>query len=117
MAERQYVCAYKYCLHHGQKVSSSESVVIAKRHYHLDCADMKQKIQSCAYIYLRLVEDKSQYPIVLRILNTLVFKNKIPVEYILKNITNASDYYKDKPVYVLYGMRKKFWEDILTHDI
>ena len=32
--EREYVCAYKYCLHHGQKVKASESVVINKKHYH-----------------------------------------------------------------------------------
>ena len=29
--EREYVCAYKYCLHHGQKVKASESVVIKKK--------------------------------------------------------------------------------------
>ena len=56
------------------------------------------------------IEDKTQYPIVTRIINTLVFKNQVPTEYILKKIKMSKLYYSDKPVYVLYGIRKMFWE-------
>lgn len=110
MADKEYVCAYKYCLHQGEKVKSSESVVINKKHYHWDCAAIKQEIQDCVTAYMECIQDKTKYPIVVRIINTLVFKNQVPVEFILKNINASKSYYLDKPVYVLYGLRKLFWE-------
>lgn len=110
MADKEYVCAYKYCLHHGEKVKASESVVINKKHYHWDCATKKQEIKECADLYMECIEDKSQYPAAIRIINTLVFKSKVPIEFILKNIKSSKLYYADKPVQILYGLRKMFWE-------
>ena len=108
--EKEYICAYNHCLHHGQKVKSSESVVINKKHYHWDCAAMKQEIKECVDMYMSYIEDQTQYPIVTKIINTLVFKNEVPVDYILKNIKLSKKYYMDKPVQILYGLRKLFWE-------
>lgn len=110
MADKMYVCAYKYCLHHGEKVNHLESVVINKKHYHWDCAAMKQEIKECADLYIGHIEDKSRYPATLNIINTLVFKNKVPVEFIMQNIKYSKQYYADKPVQILYGLRKLFWE-------
>lgn len=110
MADKEYVCGYNHCLHHGQKVRSSESVVVGKKHYHWDCAETKQKIKECADLYMEYIEDKTQYPMAVKIINNLVFKSKIPVDFILKNIMFQQRYYSDKPVYVLYGLRKLFWE-------
>ncbi len=110
MADKEYVCAYKYCLHHGEKVKASESVMIGKKHYHWDCAAMKHEIKESADAYMECIEDKTQYPAAMRIINTLVFKSKVPVEFILKNIEYSKTYYADKPVQILYGLRKLFWE-------
>lgn len=110
MADKKYVCAYKYCLHHGQKVKAPESVMINKKHYHWDCAAIKQEIKECVDLYIDCIEDKTQYPIAARIINILVFKNKVPVDFILKNIKSSKQYYANKPVYILYGLRKLFWE-------
>lgn len=111
MTDKEYVCAYdKYCLHHGEKVKASESVVINKKHYHWDCAAIKQEIKECIDEYMDCVEDKAQYPIAVRTINTLVFKSQIPPNYILKKIRSSRQYYADKPVKVLYGLRRMFWE-------
>lgn len=110
MADKEYICGYKYCLHHGQKVKSSESVMVGKKHYHWDCADIKQRIKECVDLYMECIEDKTQYPIATKIINNLVFKSKVPVEYILKNINSSKKYYSKKPVYILYGLRKLFWQ-------
>lgn len=110
MTDKEYVCAYKYCLHHGEKVKASEAVVINKKHYHWDCAATKQEIKECADLYMEYIEDKTQFPIVMRTINTLVFKNKVPTEFIMNNIKHGRQYYSDKPVQVLYGLRKLFWE-------
>ena len=110
MTDKEYICAYKYCLHHGQKVKSSESVVINKRHYHWDCAGIKQEIQDCVATYMSCKEDKTQYPMVVKIINLLVFKNQVPIDFIKKKIESSKLYYSEKPVPVLYGLRKLFWE-------
>lgn len=109
MAKRQYVCAYKYCLHRGERVLASKSVVMAKKHYHLDCAEIKQKIKECVDLYMSYIDDNTQYPSVTKIINTLVHKNRVPIEYIRKHIESSRDYYANKPVYILYGLRKLFW--------
>lgn len=109
MAEKEYICAYPNCLHHGEKVSASESVVIGNKHYHWDCAALKQEIQDCASTYVEYVNDKTLYPTTMRILNTMVFKNKVPIDFIKKKIESSKLYYKNKPVYALYGIRKIFW--------
>lgn len=111
MVDKEYVCAYKkYCLHHGEKVKASEAVVIHDKHYHWDCAAIKQEIKDCVDAYMECIEDKTQYPIVVKTINTLVFKNKIPTDFIKKKINSSKLYYADKPVYALYGIRKLFWE-------
>lgn len=110
MADKEYVCGYNHCLHHGEKVKASESVVVGKKHYHWDCAETKQKIKECVDLYMENIEDKTQYPTVVKVINTLVFKNMIPIDFILKKLTTSQKYYSDKPIYVLYGIRKLFWE-------
>lgn len=110
MPDKEYVCAYKYCLHHGQGVKASESVIIGKKHYHWDCAETKQKIKECVDLYMEYIEDKTQCPMATKIINNLVFKNRIPVDFILNNIMVSQRYYSNKPVYILYGLRKLFFE-------
>ena len=110
MSEKEYVCAYPHCLHSGEKVSAAESVVIGRKHYHWDCASLKQKIQDCANTYIEYIGDKTQYPMVMRIINTMVFKNNVPIDFIKKKIENSQSYYKGRPVYALYGIRKIFYE-------
>lgn len=110
MADKEYVCAYKYCLHHGSKVKASESVLVGKKHYHWDCAAMKQDVKDCVDMYMEYVEDKTRYPMATKIINILVFKNQIPIDFVKKNIKVAKRYYADKPVQILYGIRKLFWE-------
>ena len=110
MPDKEYVCAYKYCLHPGEKVNALESVDVGKKHYHWDCAALRQQIEECVALYASYIEDKKQCLIARRAINTLVFKNKIPVEFILDNIAKTKLYYKDKPAHVLYGMKKLFYE-------
>lgn len=110
MADKEYVCAYPHCLHHGEKVLASEAVMISKKRYHWDCAAMKQEIKECVDLYMECIEDKTQCPIVIRIINNLVFKNKIPTEFILKSIGLSKKYYSERPVQILYGLRKMYWE-------
>ena len=118
MSSREYVCAYKYCLHHGEKVKKPDSVVINKKYYHRDCADIKTKIGECARIYaFECCEDSNKYPMAYSIIAVMVHKFLVPIEFIKKKLTNDNGYYKDKPVYALYGIRKIFWEKEMVNNI
>ena len=109
--EKEYICAYgKYCLHHGDKVKASESVVVGNKHYHWDCAGMKHEIRDCVDTYMTYIEDKTQFPAAYKIINTMVFSSKVPIEFIKRNIETSKKYYSTKPVQILYGIRKLFYE-------
>lgn len=110
MADKEYVCGYNHCLHHGKKVKASEAVVVGDKHYHWDCMETKQKIKECVDTYMQNIDDKTKYPVVTKVINNLVFKNGVPVDFVLKNISSSKSYYLNKPVYTLYGIRKLFWE-------
>lgn len=110
MPDKEYVCAYPHCLHHGEKVPASQSVVISKKHYHWDCAALKQEIQDCANTYIGYMDDKALYPVALRIINTMVFKNNVPIDFVKRKIEYSQSYYRNKTVYALYGIRNLFWE-------
>ena len=112
MAEKMYVCGYKHCLHSGEKVSDSESVVIGKRHYHTDCARLRADIKECAELYMEKIEDKTIYPAAVKIISNLIFSSRVPVEYIKNSIKKSQLYYSSKPVMVLYGIRKMFYTEM-----
>ena len=99
---KTYVCGYSSCLHHGEPVAAKNSVVINKKHYHLDCAELKQTVKECVDIYIENRENKSDAAIANRIITNMVIKHKIK---------QSLSYYEDKPVFALYGLRKLFWQN------
>lgn len=104
MADKEYVCAYKYCLHHGDKVKSSESVVVGKKHYHWDCATTKQEIEEIRNIYFEKIDSEASFPVLSKVLNDLVFKYNLEIDFI-KFAVNYYANYKTKiksPFTLLY---------------
>lgn len=108
--EREYTCPYSHCLHKGEKVKASEGVKIGTRWYHWDCATIKDQIQKCAETYIEIVDDPTRYPAAIRIIENLVFSSQVPIEFIEKNLNTNGDYYKERPLKALYGLRRLFWE-------
>lgn len=108
--EKDYKCGYKYCLHHGQGVKPSESVVINNRHYHKDCAEVKQKIEDCVRYYFQCTESNSPWAVVTRVINTLVFNDGLPIDFIRQQIKVRRVYYSQKTPIALYGLRQAFFE-------
>lgn len=109
-----YACAYNHCLHHGEKVLASASVVVGKKHYHWDCVEMKNNVKDCVDCFMELVEDKTKRPIVTRIINNLIFDTKIPTEFVLNKIKASQNYYRNKPPYVLYGLRDLWVKEVMN---
>lgn len=110
-ATKTYVCGYSNCLHHGEPVDADNSVVIGKKHYHSDCAELKQAVKECVDIYMENRENKSDAVIANRIITNIVIKNNVPIDFIRRSIKKNTSYYDDKPVFVLYGLRKIFWQN------
>lgn len=90
MAEKQYVCGYAHCLHHGQKISESEAVVVGKKRYHWDCAANRQQMERIRNTYfgelneevLDQEEEKNKFKILGKVLNDLIYKNGVDIEYV-----------------------------------
>lgn len=112
MPEKTYICGYKHCLHPNIKVQENESVLIGKRYYHTDCAELRRNIKECADLYIENIDDKTIYPTVTRIINYMIFKNRVPVNYIKNEIQRSQRYYSGKPAMILYGIRKKFYKEM-----
>ena len=92
MADKEYVCGYSHCLHHGEKVKSSESVVVGKKHFHWDCAATKQEIDVIRRIYFEEIDDKASFPVLAKIINDLVFKYELDVDYVAFAIRYYADH-------------------------
>lgn len=108
---KTYVCGYSNCLHHGEPVEADNSVVIGKKHYHPDCAKLKQTVKECVAIYMENRENKSDAAIANRIITNMVVKNNVPIDFIRRRIKRDIFYYEDKSVFALYGLRKIFWQN------
>lgn len=90
MAEKQYVCGYAHCLHCGQKIPQSEAVVVGGRKYHWDCAAHKQQMQRIRNTYFSELneetsdkeEEKNKFKILAKVLNDLIYKNNVDIDYV-----------------------------------
>lgn len=116
MSDREYVCAYKHCLHHTEKVKASEAVVVGKKHYHWDCAATKQEIEEIRNTYIERIDNEVSFPVLSKVLNDLVFKYSMDIDYIRYAINYYADYKtKVKSPFTLLYLRnndfmKKKWE-------
>lgn len=116
MIDNEYVCGYKHCLHRGQMVKESESVVEGNRHYHMDCAITKNGIAYIRNIYADWFDPNVNYAVLMKVINDLVFKYGLDVDYIRYSL----EYYhrtrtKIKSPFVLLYLRnnrfmKEKWE-------
>ena len=82
MAERMYVCGYKHCLHPNEKIPLQESVMVGKRRYHKDCAELHAKIEVIKRIYFDHLDNKSDYVVVVGVINNLIFSKGYDAEYV-----------------------------------
>lgn len=116
MPEREYKCGYSHCFHNGQKVKLSEAVKVGNKYYHWDCAATKQEIDDIRHIYLDEIDNTASFPILSRVLNDLVFKYDMDIDYIRFAVTYYADYHiKIKSPFTLLYLRnndfmKRKWE-------
>ena len=75
---------------------------------------MKNKVKDCVDLFMTLMEDITQRPTVTRIINNLIFSKKIPPEFVFDKIKASSNYYKNKPVYALYGIRTLWVKEVMS---
>lgn len=109
MTEREYVCAYPRCLHHGVKVKASDAVVINKKRYHWDCAKTKQQLEYIRNYYFENIDGTVNFAILSKVLNTLVFEDGLDIDFV-KFAIEYYGKYKMKiksPFYLTYLKKNK----------
>jgi hypothetical protein len=94
MADKTYVCGYTHCLHKGEKVSEQDSVIVGKRRFHKDCAQMKEYIDEIKDLYFDYIDKDADYKVVLSVINNMIFKKGID------------------PEYFLFGLKKWVWKKV-----
>lgn len=105
--ERLYKCAYKHCLHEGEKVGALESVVIGGQHYHPDCAQLKSDISEMRRLYKEGIDPKVNMAALSTVLNRILFEQKLPVDYVMFAIQSfANRKNKIKSPFVLLYLHK-----------
>jgi len=118
MAGIKHVCAYKHCLHHGEEVERPNAVVLNKKWYHKDCADMMKSIRKISFLYARdVIKDQSKYPMACNIITVMATKNAVPLDYIYKFIMRQKTYFSERSVYALYCIRKMFWMKEMVNNV
>ena len=80
--DREYVCAYPHCLHHGEKVKASEVVVVGGKRYHWDCATTREQLGDLRKYYHENIDNEVNLAQLSKVLNTLIFSEGLEIEYI-----------------------------------
>jgi hypothetical protein len=97
---KTYVCGYAHCLHKNEKVIDVDSVVVGKRRFHKDCAEIRNHIEILKKLYFDYVENP-KYVEVVGVINNIVFKKGVNPKYMIfalkyiinKNVRIKSPYF------------------------
>lgn len=107
MADKEYICGYQHCLHHGEKVKESEAVVIGRKRYHWDCASIKQELAEIRNIYIDGIDSEVSFTVLSKVLNDLVFKYEMDIDFLKFAVNYYADYkIKLKSPFTLLYLRK-----------
>lgn len=101
--EKSYKCGYNHCLKPDEKVPESESVLVGKRRFHKECAELREQIERIKRIYFDHIDNKSDYVQVVGVVNHLIFKKGYSADYIEFLLMYLSIfYYNLKSPYALH---------------
>jgi hypothetical protein len=81
--EKLYVCGYNHCLHKGDKVTEQDSVIVGKRRFHIDCAEVKGYIDTLKDMYFDHIDEKANYVEVLSVINNIVFTKGVDPRFMI----------------------------------
>lgn len=90
--DNTYVCSYNHCLHPGEKIDAFNSVVIRGKHYHLDCAQLREDIAECRRIYKEEIDQNVNFAVLSTIINRCLFEQGIPIDYLKFSIKHFAAY-------------------------
>jgi hypothetical protein len=89
--EKLYVCGYAHCLHYGEKVSELNSVIVGKRRFHIDCANIKVIIDEIKDLYIEKINKHESAVKILGVINQMVFTKQIDPNFILFALKDLTD--------------------------
>lgn len=113
---KTYKCAYKYCVHNFEPINEDSAISVGRQKYHWDCLAIKQKIDELRKMYINQIDPNTNFPVISKVLNDLVFKYNQDLDYIqfaLEYYINTKTKIKS-PFTLLYlrnnDLMKKKWE-------
>lgn len=82
MKDKEYKCGYGHCLTPEVKIPASEVVMVGKKRYHKECAELHAKIERIKRIYFDFLDNKSDYVQVVGVINNLIFKKGYDADFV-----------------------------------
>lgn len=79
---KTYKCGYKHCQHPDDPILKDEAVLIGSKHYHKDCAEIKNTIDRSKRVFFDHILKGADYVQTVGVINNLVFKKGYSAEYV-----------------------------------
>lgn len=100
-------CEYKHCWHESREVLRDDATKINGRYYHSDCAMIRTEINEIKQLYCIEIDKNVSIPLLVMVLNNLVFTKGINTKYILFGLNYWIKYNKKliKSPFTLYYLQ------------
>ena len=97
-------CGYKHCWHESREILRDSAIKISTRYYHADCASIKYDIEEAKRLYYENIDKNVSIPLLVMVLNNLVFIKGVNTKYILFGLNYWIRYNKNsiKSPFTLY---------------
>ena len=80
---KTYKCAFRHCQHESCEISQDKAVLIGKRYFHEDCAEIYNNIEEIKRLYYEKISNTVVMSQLIRVINHIVFTKKVDSNYFL----------------------------------
>ena len=79
---KEYKCGYGDKCLFGCNVKADDAIKEGKAYFHPDCLKTKHEIADLRRMYFELIDDKADFRVVCKVLNDLVLRDGLDIDYI-----------------------------------
>ena len=82
MSRKEYKCGYGDKCLFGCNVKADDAIKEGKAYFHPDCIKTKHEIADLRQMYFDLIDDKADFRVLCKVLNDLVLRDGLDIDYI-----------------------------------
>lgn len=85
----KYKCNFAHCQHESKELLDGEGVIVNKRHYHTDCAKIRENISMAVDLYRNCISNTAVISQVRKVINNIVIDKKVDSDYLIFALRHA----------------------------